>query len=134
MAKRHLHDNETTVDDWAFVDDEGTFKLDAPQRSSYLYFPLVNEAGIMSAITPKLHGDINASQHEFLTPPTAVEDLHNKRTARNFWVYEHGEGPWSAAGNSATQIPDERSDGVESVSMEGASFITRSPVKTTSAG
>lgn len=119
MAKRHLHDIDTNVDPWEFVDDAGTFRLDDPQRSSYLYFPLVNEAGIMSAITPKLHGDVNASQHEFLTPPTSVEDLHNKRTARNFWVYEHGAGPWSAAGNSATQIPEERPGGAESVSMEG---------------
>jgi cellobiose phosphorylase len=88
---------------WTFIDNDGTFRLSDPQRSSYLYFPLVNEAGMISVITPTLHGDVKTDQHTFLLPPTSVEDLHASRAARNFWVYVAGAGAWSATGSSATQ-------------------------------
>ena len=77
--------------------------LENPHRTSYLYFPLVNEAGLMSAITPLLHGDIKTGQNSFLMAPVSAEDLHNSRSARNFWVHAEGVGPWSATGNSAAQ-------------------------------
>ncbi len=89
---------------WQFIDDKGTFALSDPQRNSYLYFPLVHEAGLVAAVTPTLHGDVKAGQHRFLTPPVSVEDLHMSRAARNFWVHVAGYGAWSAAGNSARQI------------------------------
>ncbi len=92
------------VQPWRFIDTNGTFELTAPHQSSYLYFPLVNEAGMMSAVTPLLNGDIKAGQHAFLTPPVSVEDLHNTRSARNFWVHIPGYGAWSVSGNSAAQI------------------------------
>ena len=57
---------------WHFVDTTGTFMLESPHRTSYLYFPLVNEAGLMSAITPSLHGDIKTSQNSFLMPGGTV--------------------------------------------------------------
>lgn len=88
---------------WTFIDSDGTFQLANPQHSSYLYFPLVNEAGMIAAITPSLHGDAKTDQHTFLLPPTSVEDLHASRAARNFWVYVEGVGPWSASGGSAAQ-------------------------------
>ena len=90
--------------DWQFIDDKGTFALSDPQRHSYLYFPLVNEEGLVAAITPTLHGDIKAGQHRFLTLPVSAEDLHISRAARNFWVNVAGYGAWSATGNSARQI------------------------------
>jgi cellobiose phosphorylase len=89
---------------WQFIDGEGTFRLTDPHHTAYLYFPLANEAGMMSSITPTLHGDSKTGQNEFLTIPVSVEDLHNMRSARNFWVYVPGYGPWSAAGHSAPQI------------------------------
>lgn len=92
------------IQTWKFIDSQGTFELQNPHHSSYLYFPLANEAGMMSAVTPLLHGDIKAGQHSFLTPPVSVEDLHNIRSARNFWVHIPGIGAWSATGNSAAQI------------------------------
>ena len=88
---------------WQFIDAEGSFRLENPHHTSYLYFPLVNEAGLMSAITPTLNGDIKTDQNAFLTLPISVEDLHNTRSARNFWVYVEGVGPWSATGGSAVQ-------------------------------
>ena len=64
---------------WNFIDDDGTFMLQAPHRTSALYFPLVNEAGMMSAVTPLLNGDSKTGQNTFLTLPVSVEDLHNTR-------------------------------------------------------
>ena len=89
---------------WEFLDKAGTFSLPDPQYSNYLYFPLANEAGIFSSITPTLNGDIKADQNTFLSMPVSVEDLHNSRAARNFWVYVEGVGPWSVTGNSAAQL------------------------------
>ena len=88
---------------WHFIDDQGTFELKNPQNTSYLYFPLVNQAGMMSSITPMLNGDAKLDQNTFLLLPVSVEDLHNTRSARNFWVQINGQ-PWSVTGNSAEQI------------------------------
>ncbi|HSR35360.1 MAG TPA: cellobiose phosphorylase [Anaerolineae bacterium] len=89
---------------WQFVDDKGTFVLPDPDRHSYLYFPLVNEGGLVAVVTPTLHGDVKAGQNRFLTLPVSAEDLHMSRAARNFWVNVVGYGAWSATGNSARQI------------------------------
>ncbi|AIQ67921.1 cellobiose phosphorylase [Paenibacillus graminis] len=88
---------------WVFTGSNGDFCLKQPDRSSFLYFPLVNEGGMMSSISPKLHGQVTSGHNTFLTPPLSVEDLHNSRASRNFWVYVDGKGAWSAAGNSARQ-------------------------------
>lgn len=92
------------VSSWEFIDPDGSFRLKDPHKSNYLYFPLVNEAGMMSAITPILNGDIKFGQNEFLTLPVSVEDLHNVRSGRNFWVNIEGYGPWSVTGVSSRQI------------------------------
>lgn len=88
---------------WSFTGNNGDFRLEQPDRSSFLYFPLVNEGGMMSSVSPKLHGQAASGHNTFLTPPISVEDLHNSRASRNFWVYIEGKGAWSAAGNSARQ-------------------------------
>ena len=41
---------------------------------------------MMSCVTPTLHGDVKTGQNSFLMAPVSVEDLHNSRAARNFWV------------------------------------------------
>ncbi len=92
------------MNQWRFLDEWGTFELDEPQQTSYLYFPLVNEARMMASITPTLHGDLKSDQHHFLLAPVSLEDLHHSRSGRNFWVYVEGHGAWSAAGASAAQI------------------------------
>ena len=101
-----------------FIDNAGTFRLTDPDQNSYLYFPLVNETGMMSAITPGLHGDIKTGQNNFLTLPVSVEDLHNTRSPRDFWVQIEGVGPWSVAGNSASQITERWTDDADEVSLE----------------
>lgn len=94
---------------WKFTGPDADFHLDDPHKTSYLYFPLVNEAGMLSVVTPTLHGDAKTGLHSFLLLPVSVEDLHTNRSARNFWVTLEGAGPWSVSGNSAAQIaaPDQ---------------------------
>jgi cellobiose phosphorylase len=89
---------------WQFIDDKAAFSLPDPDRQSYLYFPLVNEGGLVAVVTPTLHGDIKAGQNRFLTLPVSAEDLHISRAARNFWANVTGYGAWSATGSSARQI------------------------------
>ncbi len=88
---------------WEFIDKQGTFRLPNPHRNSYLYFPLVNEAGMMSSVTPILGGDAKTSQNTFLLLPASVEDLHNSRSTRNFWLRINETQIWSATGSSAEQ-------------------------------
>lgn len=88
---------------WSFIDDFGTFTMPNPHLNNYLYFPLVNEVGMMSSLSPTLHGDIKTGQNSFLTTPVSVEDLHNSRSGRNFWFFIEGYGPWSVTGASARQ-------------------------------
>lgn len=91
------------IDRCCFLSDSGEFQLDNPDKTGYLYFPLANEAGMMSSITPSLNGDAKTGQSSFLLTPVSAEDLHNNRSARNFWLFVDGYGPWSVSGNSALQ-------------------------------
>ena len=78
-----------------------TFTLDHPELTSYLYFPLANEAGVMSSITPNLSGDSKISQNAFLMPPVSSENLHNDKSSRNIWCRVNKSFWWSATGKSA---------------------------------
>jgi cellobiose phosphorylase len=102
---------------WHFIDDHGTFELENPQNTNYLYFPLLNQAGMMSSVTPMLNGDAKLDQNTFLLLPVSVEDLHNTRSARNFWVRINGE-PWSVTGNSSEQISKRFSSADEDVTLQ----------------
>lgn len=90
---------------WIFKED-GTFQLNSADRTSYLYFPLINELGMMSSITPTLHGDAKLDQNTFLLRPTSVEDLHSSRDGRNFWVKFQNGTVWSVTGNSVSHKKD----------------------------
>lgn len=97
-----------------YLDKKGTFTLDNPDLTSYMYFPLANEAGILGAITPDLNGDIKLDQNTFFMEPVSSENLHNNKSSRNFWVYVEGKGAWSVTGKSAAQqaklFTDEKDD------------------------
>lgn len=88
---------------YEFLDENGTFELKQAIKNSYLYFPLTNEGGIMSAISPDGHGDCKISQNEFLMEPVSQENLHSSMVSRNFWLNVAGFGPWSVYGVSARQ-------------------------------
>lgn len=88
---------------WQFIDDQASFRVPSPESTGRLYFPLGNEAGILSSITPDLHGDIKTNHNSFLTIPVTIEDLHDSKSSRNFWVHVEGYGVWSVGGVSAIQ-------------------------------
>ncbi|GIO86362.1 hypothetical protein J25TS5_32940 [Paenibacillus faecis] len=111
-----------TYESWKFLGKNGEFRLEQPEKSSFLYFPLVNEAGMMSAITPNLHGEMTSSHNTFLMEPVSVMDLHNSKASRNFWVHIEGAGAWSVSGNSAKQNAELFSNGKENSVVE-AGFL-----------
>ena len=84
-----------------FTGNDGTFCLEQPEDTSYLYFPIANERGLKNSVTPALGGDSKLSQNAFLLEPVSVENLHNNRSTRNFWCQIEGKGIWSATGVSA---------------------------------
>lgn len=106
---------------WKFIDSDGTFHLENPGHLSRLYFPLANEAGMLASITPKLKGDTKTGQDAFLTLPVSVEDLHNSKASRNFWVIQNGKGGrgiWSATG-----VAKNKKDYVDHVSVEAGQLF-----------
>jgi len=107
---------------WTFIDDQAAFALPEAHRTRYLYFPLVNERGMVSVVTPTLHGDAKRGQDTYLMAPVSVEDLHQSRGARNVWVQVEGREAWSATGNSAAQIARRFTPDAEPVDLE-AGFL-----------
>ncbi|TDO83373.1 glycosyl transferase family 36 [Halanaerobium saccharolyticum] len=105
------------LDRWKFTGKNGEFKVENVDQSTYLYFPLANEAEMMSAITPRLHGDIKTGQNTFAMRPVSLEDLHNTKSARNFWLKVNDREVWSATGNSAAQFAKKFSDQTETVEL-----------------
>ena len=91
---------------WKFIDQKGTFVCENARKINQLYFPVCNEAGMKASVTPYLGGDAKKNQNEFLYLPVSVEDLHNSRSTRNFWVYTEEKGAFSVAGNSVRQRAD----------------------------
>src|SRR5471030_479275 len=89
------------MENYEFLNNKGNFKLKNPENNSYMYFPIANEAGVMSSVTPTLNGDCKMGQNTFLLEPVSSEDLHNNKSSRNFWLYIDGIGAWSATGASA---------------------------------
>lgn len=91
------------MEGYEFLDEKGRFRLYNPELTGYLYFPIANESGVMSSVTPTLGGDSKTGQNTFLLAPVSSEDLHNSKSSRNFWCNIKGKGIWSATGRSAKQ-------------------------------
>lgn len=86
-----------------FIDADGSFVLDRPEEISQLYFPLASEAGLKSCVSPDLGGDAKLDQETFLLEPVSVENLHNNRSTRNFWLACADGTAISLTGASAAQ-------------------------------
>lgn len=67
-----------------FIDQNGTFTLENPDKFKRLYFPLMNETGFISSVTPDLKGDIKTGQDSFLNVPVSVEDYILQELAEIF--------------------------------------------------
>lgn len=86
-----------------YLNEFGDFILRNAQRYAGTYFPLVNEGGMISSVTPCLGGDCKTGQNAYLLAPASSETLHESRASRNFWVIQSGKAPWSVTGQSAPQ-------------------------------
>ncbi len=98
-----------------FIDDHGTFEIKNAGANSYLYFPVCNEAGIMGSVTPTLSGDLMTDQNHFILQPTSVEDLHNNKSSRNFWLKFEDGAMRSVTGVSVWQ----KAEGLEETTVRG---------------
>lgn len=88
---------------FTFLNKNGDFKLTEAERYQNVYLPMVNEAGMISSVTPMLAGDCKTDQNTYLLPPASAETLHESRASRNFWIIYENREPWSAVGQSALQ-------------------------------
>lgn len=102
-----------------FVSPNGDFVLSQAQEEPGVYFPLVNEGGMISSVTPMLAGDCKTGQNTFLLAPASSETLHESRASRNFWVRMAGFLPWSAVGQSAPQQAAKFTAQEEEAELEG---------------
>lgn len=102
---------------YEFLDKKGTFVLNRPENTSYLYFPIAGEAGIKGAVTPNLGGDLKTDQNHFVLQPVSAEELHNNKSSRNFWCCMEQGGCWSATGSSAQAQAEKFTDCQEESSL-----------------
>lgn len=101
-----------------FTDQYGSFQCENADRVNGLYFPLASEKGLKSAFTPKLGGDAKTDQNHFLMEPVSIENLHNNRSVRNFWIVTKDNLPWSVSGASLHQAAGQFTDKKETSSLE----------------
>jgi cellobiose phosphorylase len=89
---------------WHFLDPdpsapaEGVFQATQTHRVDRLYFPLVNEGGMLSWTSPRLHGSPAAGNHAYLGLPLTAEDLPHTLAHRGFWLAGESHPPVALAG------------------------------------
>lgn len=103
---------------YQYIGENGEFRLNNPDKYSYLYFPLANENGVMSCVTPDLGGDSKLNQGAFLMQPVSCENLHNDKSSRNIWCRIDGEQVWSLTGRSCEQQAELFTDQKEETAVE----------------
>ena len=103
---------------YEYIDKLGTFRMEQPEKTSYLYFPIAGESGLKSCVTPTLGGDSKIDQNTFLLRPESVEDLHNLKSTRNFWCILNDNKIWSATGQCAESEVLKDTDEEEKVTLE----------------
>ncbi len=112
-----------------FSDQDESFILPSAEDTNYLYFPIASETGLKSCVTPNLGGDAKLDQERFVLEPVSVENLHNNRNTRNFWL-DFGQGKlWSTVGSSAAQENDRFTDRKDDSRVE-AGFMWHKTVRT----
>ena len=116
-----------------FLNRDGDFVLRAADETSQLYFPLVNEGGMMSSITPTLGGDCKTGQNTWLLAPCSNEMLHESRAERGFWLTFADAEPWSATGQSARQRAERAAGSAETATVYGGllwhTLVRESPAR-----
>ncbi|MFI3214508.1 MAG: cellobiose phosphorylase [Eubacteriales bacterium] len=110
---------------YQYIGKQGEFQLKNPELTSYLYFPLANEAGVMSSIAPDLAGDSKMGQNTFFMPPASCENLHNDKSSRNIWCKVNGKELISLTGKSAIQQADLFQDDKDETLLEAGFMYHR---------
>lgn len=108
-----------TMNQLKFLNEWGDFVLQEAQKAPDVYFPLVNEAHMISSVTPWLAGDCKTDQNTFLLCPASERTLAERTTGRNFWLKVQGARPWSAVGCSAAQLAKTGTPEEESCTLQG---------------
>ncbi len=82
---------------YTYLQDGISFSSREAAALKTIYFPLcgVDSAGIKSAITPSLSGDIKIDSLRYLTKPVSTEDLRGN--LRDFFCHVEGKGVFSLA-------------------------------------
>lgn len=102
-----------------YLNSQADFVVEDAYSLKDLYFPLVNESGMMSSITAELAGDCKTGQDTWLLAPASSETLHESRATRNFWVKLAGGTLWSVCGGSAMQQAQRFSPNRDKVTLYG---------------
>jgi cellobiose phosphorylase len=109
-----------------YLDNKATFIVKNAKDLSYLYFPLVNEYGLKSAITPSLSGDCKIDQNHFALLPMSVEDLHASKAKRNVFFLINNQDVFATSGETPLQLLNND----EEVTVEGG-FLYHKVTRTT---
>ena len=90
---------------YTYLEDGVNFSSREAVGLKTIYFPLcgVDSAGIKSAISPSLSGDIKIDSLRYLTKPVSTEDLRNN--LRDFFCHAEGKGVFSLAQASTPDGP-----------------------------
>jgi cellobiose phosphorylase len=72
---------------------DGTFQASGFMDVGRLYFPICNEGGMRSSVTPALQGSPARGQNSFLGLPLSAEDLPHMLAHRGCWVVPKGKKP-----------------------------------------
>ncbi len=91
------------MENFRFEGENGDFVLKRAQNAAGAYLPLINEAGMISSITPLLAGDCKTGQNTFLLEPASEQTLIENRATRNFWIMPKNGEAWSVCGQSSVQ-------------------------------
>jgi cellobiose phosphorylase len=103
---------------------DSSFVLNKATNFSYLYFPLTNNVGFKSSITPNGNGDIAIDYHHYALLPVTQEDLSNSDYGRNIWFTINQTLPINTLGNSVAQLTNPDNVDVE------AGFLYHKTVRT----
>lgn len=89
------------MDELLFTGKDGSFSLRYAENTSGLLFPVANEKGLKSLVTPNLGGGTLYKNREIFLNPLTLEKLKDTVESRNFWIYVENKGAWSATGMSS---------------------------------
>ncbi|RKX33367.1 MAG: cellobiose phosphorylase [Verrucomicrobia bacterium] len=89
---------------WRFVhgggeEADGEFRADGARCRARVYFPLCNEGGMLSWVTPALQGAPARDYHHYLGIPLSIEEMAYSCAHRGLWLVEReSDRIFSAAG------------------------------------